>query len=149
RYLVPLLPILGLALASGLRGWRRRGRALRAALLGAASLAVAWAAVIHPALQYRHAHPVRSLLPAVDWTRYLPSWLTPDDRTWPLTGVLAAVGLAFLWAGRRSARQAVEHGDEPGAAMPGPRGSAAGAQDVSRWRGQAWAGVRLGVAGLL
>src|SRR5262249_34933348 len=46
RYLVPVLPILGLALASGLHAWWRHGRALRAALLGAASLAVAWVAVI-------------------------------------------------------------------------------------------------------
>ena len=94
RYLVPMLPVLGLALAFGLREWRRRGRGLRAALLAAASLAVSAPTVAVPALQYRHAHPIRSLLPAVDWPRYLPGWVAPDGRTWPLT--LLAVVLATL-----------------------------------------------------
>ena len=122
RYLVPLLPVLGLALAFGLREWRRRVRGLRAALLGATSVAVAAAAVITPALQHRHAHPVRSLLPGVDWTRYLPAWLFPDAGTWPLTGLFLGLAALVLIAGR--------------------------APDRSRSAG-GFAGVRLTAAGLL
>jgi len=95
RYLMPVLPVLALALAFGIRETLARGRVVRVLLLAGASALVATYAVIYPALQYRHAHPLRSLFAGLDWTRYLPSWTFPDERTWPLAGL--AIAVAGLW----------------------------------------------------
>jgi hypothetical protein len=142
RYLVPLLGPLGVALAFGLREWSRRGFGLRASLLAAASVAVAMAAAIYPALQYRHAHPVRSLLPGIDWTRYLPAWLAPDARTGALTALAIALAALLLLAGRR--RRDRHPSDGSARALAPGGGETPGA--ATAWRS---AGVQLTGAGLV
>jgi hypothetical protein len=95
RYLVPVVPLLGVAAAFGIRTLLGARRGVRVLCLVGSSVLVAAFAVIFPALQYRHAHPLRSLFGGIDWTRYLPSWLFPDERTLPLT--MLVVGLAVAW----------------------------------------------------
>lgn len=99
RYLVPLVPVLAVAVAFAIRAALARERLVRVLSLAGISGLVAVSAVIYPALQYRHAHPLRSVFAGVDWTRYLPGWNFPDERTVPLTG-LAVLG-AGLWVGGR------------------------------------------------
>lgn len=70
-------------------------------LLAGVSALVATYAVIYPALQYRHAHPLRDLFSGIDWTRYLPSWVFPDDRTWPLAGLALLVAALWMVSGAR------------------------------------------------
>lgn len=117
RYLVPLVPLLAIALAFGIRETLAAGRVVRTLLLAGVSGLVATYAVIYPALQYRHAHPLRDLFAGIDWTRYLPSWVFPDDRTWPLAGL--AVIVAGLWVVGGLGR--------PVSAWPGLRLTAVGA----------------------
>lgn len=96
RFLVPLLPVLAVALAASLR----RGLTAPAALLVGWSLWTGLAGAADPALVHRDrdgtAPFFRASSGAEEWTRLLPGFVLADADRWRLAGVWALLlGLAI------------------------------------------------------